>query len=79
MAALNKKVETFVVYVAARPAISIHLMRETHIGALIAKEALSKIPVKYLDYTNIFSLGLVMKLPEYTSINNHVINFVAGK
>ena len=35
-----------------------------------------KIPVKYVDFANVFSPDLTSKLPEHIGINNHVIGLV---
>ena len=42
----------------------------------IAKKALIKIPNKYVNFANIFSLDLVSKLQEHTGINNYAIKLV---
>ena len=42
----------------------------------MAKEASTKVPVKYLDFADILSLDLASKLPEHTEINNHAIPLV---
>ena len=54
----------------------IHPSRRPQIGGLIAEEALTKVPVKYTDFANMFSLDLASKLPEHTGINNHAIELV---
>lgn len=55
---------------------SIHQNKKTQIKASIANKALIKVLANYLDYANIFFRNLVIELPEYTRINNHVTNFV---
>lgn len=63
------------IYVAALVATIIHLNKKAQIKALIAKEALTKVPPEYLDYADVFSIDLQIELPVYTRINNHGIDF----
>ena len=37
------------------------------------------IPVKYFDYSNIFSAEYIAKFPEYTRINDHAIKLEEDK
>ncbi len=39
-------------------------------------EALSKVPSKYVNFINVFSLKLAAKFPEHTRINAHTIKLV---
>lgn len=41
--------------------------------------AFTKIFSKYLHYANVFLANLLIKLPEYNSINNHIIKLEKGK
>ena len=43
---------------------------------LIAKEAPTKIPVKYAEFANVFSSDLASGLPEHTKINDCAIELV---
>ena len=43
---------------------------------MIAEEALTKVPAKYSDFADVFSLDLAFKLPEHTGINDHAIELV---
>lgn len=79
MATLNKKTKTFIVYLATLLATSINISRKAQIGALIAKKTSSKISAKDLDYADIFSPDLTIKLLKYTGISNHAINPVKRK
>ena len=81
---LDPKSETVVVYVAslssnALPSsfpLDVHPFWRPQISGLIAKEASTKVPAKYSDFANVFSLNLVSELPEHTGINNHAIDLV---
>ena len=87
-AALDPESETFVVYVASfnsdtSPSsfpleLDVHPSRRPQISGLIAEEASTKVPAKYSDFADIFSLDLASKLPEHTGINDHAIKLVKG-
>ena len=82
-AALDPKNETFVVHVVSHsfdvsPSSSplefnIHPFRRSQVSELIIKEAFTKVPAKYLDFADVFSLDLISELPKYTEINDHAI------
>ena len=44
--------------------------------SLIAKEAPTKVPVKYANFADVFSPDLASKLPEHAGVNNHVIKLI---
>ena len=81
----NEESKTFVVYVAAlEPRLQlaefmIQPAQAAQIAALKQDEAPIKVPPKYADYTDVFSLDLAMELPENTSINKHTIELEVGK
>ena len=85
---LDLENETYVIHVGSVSFImspssflldaNIHLSFRPQISGLIAKEAPTKIFVKYSDFADTFSSDLVSKLPEYTEIYNHNINIVDG-
>lgn len=77
--ALNKKDETFVVYMTALNIIdlNIHPSQKARISLLDVKKI--TIPFKYANYTNIFSLDSMVELLEYISINNHSIDLINNK
>ena len=83
-AALDPEHETYVVHVGsvrsnASPSSSpldVHPSRRPQISGLIAEEAPTKVPAKYLDFADVFSPDLASKLPEYTGINDHAIELV---
>ena len=78
---LDLKHETYVVYIrlvssVALPnffPLNIPLFRRPQIVSLIAKEALTKIFDKYVDFADVFSPDLASKL---LGINNHAIKLV---
>ena len=53
--------------------------REAQIEALIFNTAATEIPVKYSDYSNVFSAENATELPENTGINEHAIKLEEGK
>ena len=76
---MNK--EIFVVHVAtviAEPMI-IHPACKAQIFLLKANEAPVTIPIKYSDFTNVFSEKSAAELPKYTKINTHAIDLKEGK
>ena len=86
IAVLNPEPETYVVYIRlvssdASPNSSphnVHPSRKPQVSGLIAKEALTKVFAKYLDFADVFSLDLASKLSKHTGINNHPIELVDG-
>ena len=88
-AMLDLKSENFVIHIAslssdASPSsfpleLDVHLSRRPQVSSLIAKEAPTKVPAKYLDFADLFSPDLASKLPEHTGINNHTIELVDGQ
>ena len=78
-AILNLEHETFIVYIAALSVNSgdkIHPSRRAQIANLKADEAPTKIPSKYIDFADVFSPKLAVKLPKYMRINNYAIKLV---
>ena len=53
----------------------VHLSRKPQRAGLIAKEALTKVHVKYADFANVFSADL-SRLSKYTGINDCAIEQV---
>lgn len=78
-AALGKKAKTFVVYVMTLPTTSIHLSKKAYIKVLIDKQAPFKVSAKDLNYIDVFSPDLAIKLLESTRINDYVIDLVEKK
>ena len=85
-AALDSEHETYIVHVGsvssdASPSFSlnVHPSRRPQVSGLIAKEAPTKVPAKYLDFPDVFSPNLASELPEYTGINSHAIELVDGQ
>ena len=46
---------------------------------MIAEEALTKVPAKYLDFADVFFPDLASELPEHTGINDYAIKLVDGQ
>ena len=77
-ALLDKKSETFVIYVAALEALELaaHHFRAPPLATLQQDQAPPKISQKYVDYANIFAPDLAMDLPENTGISKYAIELV---
>ena len=88
-AVLDLESETFIIHVAllssdvlpsfSRLKLDVHPSRRPQVFGLIAKEAPAKVPAKYLDFADVFSLDLASKLPKYTGINDHTIELVESQ
>ena len=71
--ALDKKSETFVIYVASLNLVPrIHPNREAQIAFLLTNEV--KILDEYLEFTNVFSEKKALVLPECIELNKHTID-----
>ena len=46
---------------------------------MITKKALTKISDKYVNFVDVFSLGLALKPPKYTGINDCAIKYIVGQ
>ena len=87
IAALGMDSETFVVYMAIREweKMPVHAERQAQIqdgaqvGALLFDEAPTKVPIKYSNYSDVFSTENAVELPENTGINEHAIELEEGK
>ena len=80
--ALDKNIETFAVNVAffnLKIKIAISLAEKVYIALLSIEKIFKNFLIKYLNLTNVFSKDLVIELPEYLSINKHIINLEKGK
>lgn len=76
--ALNKEDEIFVVYMAAFSIGSNdHSSQQAQIALLDVKKVI--ISSEYTNYINVFSPDSMAKLPKYTGINNHSIDFIGNK
>lgn len=71
--------QIFIVHIAFLASSNIYLFHKAKIAFLITDEVSIIVLVKYVDFVNIFSLTLVIELPEHTGINNHSINVVKGQ
>ena len=80
IAALNKKIKDFVVYINSldlRLSMTIHLVKKAQIALLLAKKI--NILAKYSDFANVFSEKLANILSEQTRANEHAIELEQGK
>ena len=85
-AALDLESEIFVVYIASLSSdilpsfspLNVHPSHRPQISSLIAKEASTKVPIEYLDITDVFSPDLASELPKHTRSNDHIIELVDG-
>ena len=86
-AELDPEYETYVVHVGsvssvASPSsspLNVHSLRRPQIAGLIAKEAPTKVPVKYVDFADVFFPDLASELPEHIGINDYAIELVNGQ
>ncbi len=79
---LDKNPMTLMVYIATLSATSmmqVHPSYQAQVVRLLADKALTKVPLKYSDYTNVFLFDNAMELPENTSMNKYVIKLVVDK
>ena len=77
--ALDPKYKAFIIYIVALsvdPGNEMQCSKRVQIAYLKADEAPFKVPSKYADFADVFSLKLVIKLPKNTRINDHAIKFV---
>ena len=85
-AALDSEHKTYIVHVRLvnsdlSPSFSllklnVHTSRRPQVPGMIAKEAPTRIPDKYIDFANMFSPDLASKLPEHNGINDYAIALV---
>ncbi len=54
----------------------VHLSKKAQIAYLKADETPTKVPSKYADFADVFSLKLAAELPVHTRINDHAIELV---
>ena len=76
VAVLDLEYETFIVHVAVfclDIVDKMHPLKKTQIAYLKADEAFTKVLSKYADFTNVFSLKLVVELFEYIKMSDHAI------
>ena len=71
--------EIFIIHVAAlsrNPGDEMHPSKRAQIAYLKADEVSIKVPSKYADFADVFSLKLVAELPKHTGINDHAIELM---
>ena len=88
-AAFDPESETFIVHITSFSSdtlpsfslleLNVHPSRKSQISDLIIEEAPIKIPAKYSNFTDIFSLDLASELLKHTKINDHTIELVNGQ
>ena len=79
IAVLDLKYEAFIIYVIAFSIYfsdKMHPSKKAQIAYLKVDEAPTKVPNKYTDFTNVFSVKLIAKLRKHTEINDHTIKLV---
>ena len=67
----DKYIQVFIMHAIFLLLIIIYLVKKAQIALLIAKEV--QIPIKYLDFSNVFSEAKVLALPEITDLNQYAI------
>ncbi len=80
-AAMDENSEAFVVHMSALDVAesSIYPSQAVQMAALQWDKVPTKIPAKYSDYVDVFSLDLAMELLENTGMNKHTIELIDGK
>ena len=80
IAALNTDDKIFVMYIMALAKLTTILIHSSHQAqvALLMSEK-TGIPIKYSNFSNVFSLDSAVELPEYIGINDHLINLLDDK
>ena len=86
VATLDLESKTFIIYVVSLSSntllsfspleLDIHPSCRPQVFGLIAKEAPTKIPAKYLDFADVFFPDLASKLSKYIKINNYAIKLI---
>ena len=81
IATLNPEYKTFVIYVGSLNStpLNIYFFRRPQISGLLAKEALTKVSDKYINFADVFSPDLASKLSKHTKINDYAIELVEGQ
>lgn len=76
---LSSNKEIFIVYIATfnlNP--EIHSFHRAQLALFFTYSTFKAILSKYVDFVNVFFLEYISKFPEYTEINNHLIDLVDG-
>lgn len=77
---LNEEDETFIVHMAAisvKTVSNVHLSQQAQITSLEVKEIIFFF--EDINYTNVFQPNSTIELPNYTNINDHLINRIDNK
>ena len=78
---LDTNSKSFVIHVTIKEQeeILVHFKKQAQVGALLFDKVPTKVPAKYFDYSDVFSIENIMELPKYNKINNHAIKLEKGK
>ena len=79
--ALNADSKTFVVHVAIqkREKMPVHSKKQAEIGAQLFDKALTAVPTKYFNYSNVFLVENAVKFPENIVMNEYIIKLEEDK
>ena len=71
----------FVVHVAIQEPkkMLVHSKKQALVGALLFNKTPTEVPVKYSDYSNVFSIENAVELLENTEMNKYAIKLEKGK
>lgn len=76
-AVLNGNFETFLIHVVTLEVplsrMTIHSLQEARVAVLKQDETPTKIPAKYVDFSDVFSEKNTLVLPERTDLNEYAI------
>ena len=59
--------------------MQVYSKKQAQIKALLFDEALTKVPAKYSNYSNVFSMGNIVELPKNTRMNKYAIKLEKSK
>ena len=81
IAALNVNSKTFVIYIAIwkQEKMLVYFEKQAQIRALQFDKTSTEVPVEYSDYSNIFLVENIAKLPEKIRINKYAIELKKDK
>lgn len=78
--ALDRALEMFVLYITTPEApisiLMVYFTRKPLLAALKQDKALTEMPIKYSNFSDIFLLNLVIKLSDCIKINEYAIKFI---
>lgn len=81
--ALDKNIVTFLTHIAALEAIELYISIYASRASLLATLQQDKVPIRilleYIEYSDVFSHDLIIKLSENTDINKYAIELIERK